>query len=59
MRQSYYSDRVTKITDPFYVCRCPAGHAFWSTTYQKRCRECGQRFISCLPAGTKKAASAN
>lgn len=59
MQQTYYIDHVTKITEPFYVCHCPAGHAFWSVTYQRRCRECGRVLDGCLPADTKKAASGN
>lgn len=58
-RQRYYSDCVTQITDPFYVCQCPAGHAFWSVTYIKKCHKCGKRLTSCIPADRKKAASCN
>lgn len=59
MKENRYNDHVTRVTDPFYACRCPEGHAYWSVTYTRRCRKCGRKLESCLPAGTKKAASAN
>ncbi len=54
-----YSDRVTMITDPFYVCRCPQGHAYWSVIYVRTCRTCGKRLERCVPADIKKAVNAN
>lgn len=52
-RRKYYSDGVTKRTDPFYVCSCPNGHQYWSVTYQRTCNICKEK-IECVPANIKK-----
>lgn len=37
----YYSDGVTKYTDPFYKCVCRGClHKFWSVTINASCPEC-------------------
>ena len=37
----YYSDGVTKYTDPFYKCVCRGClHKFWSVTIDAPCPEC-------------------
>lgn len=62
MRQRYYNGSTTQITDPFFACRCPGGHAYWSVTYTRRCHECGKVLESCIPTtqtDKEKAASAN
>lgn len=50
MKDEYYNDGVTRVTDPFYLCICPAGHGYWSCTYEKKCFECGKRLLKCVPA---------
>lgn len=38
----YYSDGVTKYTDPFYQCVCRVCfHRFWSVTITAACPSCG------------------
>jgi predicted nucleic acid-binding Zn-ribbon protein len=38
----YYSDGVTKFTDPFYQCVCRGClHRFWSVLITSHCPECG------------------
>lgn len=38
----YYSDGVTKFSDPFYKCVCrKCLHKFWSVTIDAPCPECG------------------
>ncbi len=41
-RQEYYSDGVTRITDPFYLCICrKCIKAFWAISVDTVCPECG------------------
>lgn len=54
MWKEYYTDGVTKRTDPLYICSCSCGKCYWSCTYQKQCSECGRDLISCEPAASKK-----
>ncbi len=55
--QKFYSDKVTAITDPFYMCRCRNEHAYWSVTYQRYCKECGEK-LHCVPADQKNKKTA-
>lgn len=48
MRRKYYSDGVTRVSAPFYVCECEAGHKCWSVTGKKIC-SCGKP-VKCRPA---------
>lgn len=34
MWKEYYTDGVTKRTDPLYICSCSCGKCYWSCTYQ-------------------------
>ena len=52
-----YKDGVTRISDPFYACICPAGHSAWSCTYIRKCRICGKRLTQCIPADQYKKRS--
>lgn len=54
---TYYSDGVTRITDPFYLCICPGGHKEWSCIYVKKCRFCGRKLTKCIPADQYKKRS--
>ncbi len=56
MTEKYYSDGVTRITDPFYTCLCPSGHKQWEITYRKSCSVCGQKLVLCIPSDRYAAA---
>lgn len=53
-REEFYPDGVTRPTDPFYITLCPNGHEIYSCIYRKKCFECGEKLISCLPANKVK-----
>lgn len=50
MVEEYYSDGVTRITDPFYTCICPEGHKVWEVMYTNTCSVCGRKLVLCMPA---------
>lgn len=50
MAEGYYSDGVTRITDPFYTCVCQSGHKTWEITKKDVCSECGKKLVICIPA---------
>lgn len=58
-RQKYYTDGVTAITDPFFVCQCQNGHSYWSMIYTPSCSVCGSKLASCIQADKKRATSGN
>lgn len=55
MRQEYYEDGVTRVTDPFYICICEEGHKAYSTVYIKRCALCNADLCVCVPANKYKS----
>ena len=41
MKEGYYSDGVTKFSDPFYKCVCRnCLHRYWSVTIASKCPVC-------------------
>lgn len=50
MKEQFYSDGVTRITDPFYTCLCPAGHKQWEITRKTTCSVCGRKLLLCMPS---------
>lgn len=39
---SYYSDGITRVTDPFWKMKCSqCGHIFWSCLCTAKCPLCG------------------
>ncbi|MDE5588211.1 MAG: hypothetical protein K2J60_03600 [Acetatifactor sp.] len=50
MKEGFYEDGVTRITDSFYTCICPDGHKHWEITYRKVCSDCGKKLVLCMPS---------
>lgn len=41
-RPRYYSDGITKITDPLWTVQCPeCGKSGWALTMTGKCQNCG------------------
>lgn len=54
MKKGFYSDGITKITDPFWeICCTSCGHETWSVTYKSKCSKCGGK-VTCTAAGAKE-----
>lgn len=48
MKKGYYSDGITKFTDPFWTVKCnTCGTEHWSLTYIDYCPECYSKDIAC------------
>jgi hypothetical protein len=53
-KAKYYSDGITKITDPFWVVKCfTCGYEGWNLIHTDSCTECGSEDISCTNAAIK------
>lgn len=50
----YYPNSDVKITDPFFVVKCPeCGKSYWSVTPIKKCSGCGSENPRIAPANDK------
>lgn len=44
----YYSDGITKYTDPLWTIKCNCcGHITWGVIYVEKCSKCGSNDIEC------------
>jgi len=43
-RPKFYTDGVTRVTDPLIMTKCKCGHEFWRTRKRMTvtCRKCGR-----------------
>ena len=56
MKNTYYSDGITKTTDPLWIIKCPkCGHAGWSVIKVNKCKVCKSTNILCTNPGHKKS----
>lgn len=55
MKETYYSDGITKTTDPFWTIKClDCGHAGWSVLKPRKCYSCNSANITCSNPTHKK-----
>lgn len=53
--EGYYSDGITKYTDPLWVAVCPeCGHNHWSVMKIGTCPNCGFMNLQCTNSSVEK-----